>query len=79
MRMLSAPQRAAERSTAQADEPMQLQFAVPDIGQEEIDRVTRCLQSGWLTTGAECKEFDAPTEDRRLFTAHCTRGLGGDG
>jgi dTDP-4-amino-4,6-dideoxygalactose transaminase len=35
-----------------------LPFALPDIGPEEIDRVVRCLESGWLTTGAEAKTFE---------------------
>ena len=35
-----------------------LPFALPDIGREEIARVVRCLESGWLTTGAEAKLFE---------------------
>ena len=33
-------------------------FALPDIGQEEIERVVNCMQSGWLTTGPATKEFE---------------------
>lgn len=36
-----------------------LPFAVPFIGDEEIEAVTECLRSGWLTTGARAKEFEA--------------------
>ena len=28
-----------------------LPFALPDIGEEEIDEVVDSLRSGWLTTG----------------------------
>ncbi len=35
-----------------------LPFAVPFIGDEEIEAVTECLRSGWLTTGARAKEFE---------------------
>jgi len=35
-----------------------LPFALPDIGPEEIERVVRCLESGWLTTGAEARLFE---------------------
>jgi dTDP-4-amino-4,6-dideoxygalactose transaminase len=33
-------------------------FAVPDIGQEEIDQVVECMKSGWLTTGPKVKQFE---------------------
>jgi dTDP-4-amino-4,6-dideoxygalactose transaminase len=36
-----------------------LPFAVPYIGEEEIEAVTDCLRSGWLTTGARAREFEA--------------------
>jgi dTDP-4-amino-4,6-dideoxygalactose transaminase len=35
-----------------------LPFSRPSIGKDEINRVTACLKSGWITTGALCKEFE---------------------
>lgn len=39
-------------------------FASPDIGNEEIDRVVKCMQSGWLTSGTQMKIFE---EDFKNF------------
>ena len=36
-----------------------LPFHVPDIGEEEIQSVVETLRSGWLTTGAKTKQFEA--------------------
>jgi dTDP-4-amino-4,6-dideoxygalactose transaminase len=33
-------------------------FALPDIGESEIEAVVQCLQSGWLTTGSRSAEFE---------------------
>lgn len=33
-------------------------FALPDIGQAEIDGVVECLSSGWLTSGKKVLEFE---------------------
>jgi dTDP-4-amino-4,6-dideoxygalactose transaminase len=35
-----------------------LPFALPDIGQEEIDEVVDSLRSGWITTGPKTKRFE---------------------
>lgn len=35
-----------------------LPFALPDIGDEEIDAVVACLRSGWVTTGAKARQFE---------------------
>jgi len=35
-----------------------LPFSRPSIGQGEISKVTKCLKSGWITTGALCKELE---------------------
>jgi len=35
-----------------------LPFSRPSIGKDEINRVTACLKSGWITTGALCWEFE---------------------
>lgn len=35
-----------------------LPFAVPDIGQEEIEAVVEALRSGWITTGPKVREFE---------------------
>ena len=35
-----------------------LPFAAPLTGQEEVDAVTECVRSGWLTTGFKTKEFE---------------------
>lgn len=39
-------------------------FALPDIGQEEIDEVVDSLKNGWLTTGPKTKKFE---EDFKNF------------
>ncbi|MEN9946011.1 MAG: hypothetical protein RLZZ293_397 [Pseudomonadota bacterium] len=33
-------------------------FALPDIGEEEINEVVHSLRSGWVTTGPKTKEFE---------------------
>lgn len=33
-------------------------FAIPDIGQPEIDAVVEVLRSRWLTTGQQCRRFE---------------------
>lgn len=35
-----------------------LPFALPDIGEEEINEVLDSLRSGWLTTGPKAKQFE---------------------
>ncbi|MHA1538969.1 MAG: DegT/DnrJ/EryC1/StrS family aminotransferase [Alphaproteobacteria bacterium] len=35
-----------------------LPFALPDIGEEEISAVVDCLESGWMTTGPNAKQFE---------------------
>ncbi len=35
-----------------------LPFALPLLGQEEIDGVLECLRSGWLTTGPKTRQFE---------------------
>ena len=35
-----------------------LPFALPDIGEEEIEEVIASLRSGWLTTGPKAKRFE---------------------
>lgn len=37
---------------------LKLPFALPDIGEEEIDEVVDSLRSGWLTTGPKTKQFE---------------------
>ncbi len=36
-----------------------LPFALPDIGDDEIQEVVASLKSGWLTTGPKTKQFEA--------------------
>lgn len=48
--------------------PAFLPFAVPDIGDEEINEVVDSLRSGWITTGPKTKRFETD------FAAY----LGGD-
>jgi len=38
--------------------PSFLPFALPEIGQEEIDEVVDSLKSGWITTGPKAKQFE---------------------
>src|SRR2546427_9885758 len=33
-------------------------FALPDIGESEINAVVSCLRSGWLTTGSRSAQFE---------------------
>lgn len=48
-------------------------FALPDIGNEEIDSVVETLRSGWITTGPKTKRFE---EDFAAFLGGGVRALG---
>jgi dTDP-4-amino-4,6-dideoxygalactose transaminase len=45
-----------------------LPFALPELGDEEIEAVVECLRSGWITTGPKTRQFE------QEFAAY----LGGD-
>lgn len=40
-----------------------LPFALPEIGEEEIEEVVTALRSGWITTGPKAKQFEADFVD----------------
>ena len=42
--------------------PPFLPFALPEIGEEEIQEVANCLRSGWLTTGPKTRQFETDFE-----------------
>ncbi|WP_413944574.1 DegT/DnrJ/EryC1/StrS family aminotransferase [Bdellovibrio sp. HCB-162] len=46
-----------------------LPFALPDIGEEEIQEVVNSLRSGWVTTGPKTKQFESD------FTEYLGGGL----
>jgi dTDP-4-amino-4,6-dideoxygalactose transaminase len=35
-----------------------LPYALPEIGDDEIDAVVECLRSGWITTGPKAQQFE---------------------
>ncbi|MGS0758036.1 DegT/DnrJ/EryC1/StrS family aminotransferase, partial [Roseateles sp. GG27B] len=35
-----------------------LPFALPEIGEDEINEVVDTLRSGWITTGPKAKRFE---------------------
>jgi dTDP-4-amino-4,6-dideoxygalactose transaminase len=53
---------SANDETAGQPEPRRIEFAVPDISDDEVDAVCRVLRSGWLTTGEECAAFERELE-----------------
>ena len=40
-----------------------LPFALPDIGEEEVQEVVSSLRSGWITTGGKTKQFEQDFSD----------------
>lgn len=50
--------RSAMRGLAVADDGNFIPFAVPDIGEEEVQAVAETVRSGWLTTGNQAASFE---------------------
>lgn len=48
-------------STAAQSEP--IPFALPDVGEDEIEAVVAALRSGWLSSGPRVREFERAFED----------------
>jgi dTDP-4-amino-4,6-dideoxygalactose transaminase len=60
---------------------LKIPFSLPDIGEEEIQAVTECLRSGWLTTGSRCATFEKDFarfvggDVESVAVSSCTAGL----
>ena len=52
-----------------------LVFAAPDIHEEEIEEVTKCLRSGWLGTGPLTARFEASFADYKGVTPKQVAGV----
>lgn len=57
-----------------------LPYALPSIGEEEIDEVVDSLRSGWITTGPKVKRFEADLaaylkSKHAIAVNSCTAGL----
>lgn len=68
-----------ETAAATTAEPF-LPFALPGIGQEEIDEVVDTLRSGWLTGGPKVRTFEEGFRDvtgasHAVALSSCTAGL----
>jgi dTDP-4-amino-4,6-dideoxygalactose transaminase len=37
---------------------MKVPFAVPELGNEEIEEITKAIKSGWLTSASCCSQFE---------------------
>ena len=37
---------------------MKVPFALPELGDEEIEEVADVIKSGWLTTALRCAQFE---------------------
>lgn len=55
-----------------SDERPFLPFALPDIGEEEIQEVVKALRSGWVTTGPRTRRFE---EAFAAFVGHGVEAL----
>jgi dTDP-4-amino-4,6-dideoxygalactose transaminase len=59
----------------------EVSFATPDITEQEIDAVSSCLRSGWLTTGPVALRFEKKFSDfmgggvEAIAVNSCTAGL----
>jgi perosamine synthetase len=52
------------QSTGSTLKQHKIPFALPTIGEEEIQAVVETLRSGWLTTGPRVKQFEAQFAER---------------
>ncbi len=62
------------------DSKLTVPFFRPSLGEAEIDAVTDCLRSGWLTTGPRVREFEtdfatAVKAKHAIALNSCTAGL----
>ena len=42
---------------------MKIPFALPEIGDEEIEETIQVMKSGWLTTASRCAQFEEEFRD----------------
>ena len=54
----------SSKSTSSTLKQHKIPFALPTIGEEEIESVVETLRSGWLTTGPKVKQFEAEFAER---------------
>ncbi len=54
----------SNQSTSTTLKQHRIPFALPTIGEEEIESVVETLRSGWLTTGPKVKRFEAQFAER---------------